>query len=169
MITSEVVADTIFGTRSGVIVCGNGGSMAQAQHFAAELVGLGYPAMALSDPVVLSALGNDDGFQNMFSSYLAPFAGRFDIFIGLTTSGSPNVLRAAGLASTMDMKTILITGDSIRMPALVDMHVRFEGDTQEIQETTLEWIHEVFYSLRKRTAACRSETFPSAQAIPVTS
>ncbi len=168
MITSRAVANTIFNTQSGVIVCGNGGSMAQAQHFAAELVGLGYAAIALSDPAVLSALANDHGYDNAFAQYLLAFAGRFEIFIGLTTSGSPNVLRAAGLASTMDMKTILITGDSIRMPALIDMHVRFEGDTQEVQETTLEWIHEVYYSLGKRTA-WTSETFPSAQATPATS
>ncbi len=161
MITSEVLADTIFGTQSGVIVCGNGGSMAQAQHFAAELVGLGYAAIALSDPAVLSALANDHSYDNVFAQYLLAFAGRFEIFIGLTTSGSSNVLRAVGLASTMDMKTILVTGEKLKASSVVDMHVLFEGDTQEVQETTLEWIHEVFYSLRKRTG-WTSETFPSA-------
>ena len=89
MISAQVVANTINDERAGVIICGNGGSMAQAQHFAAELVGLGYPAMALSDPAVLSALGNDDKFDNAFANYLLPFGGRFELFIGLTTSGSP--------------------------------------------------------------------------------
>ncbi len=168
MITAQAVADVINDNSYGVVICGNGGSMAQAQHFAAELVGLGYAAMALSDPAVLSALSNDDGAQNMFASYLSAFRGRFDLFIGLTTSGSSNVLRAAGLASTIDMKTILITGDSLHMPALIDMHIQFEGDTQEIQEATLEWIHEVYNSLREK-AIWKSEEFPLVQATPVTS
>jgi D-sedoheptulose 7-phosphate isomerase len=148
MISAQAVADMIREHDQGVVVCGNGGSMAQAQHFAAELVSLRYPAMALSDPAVLSALANDDGFQNVFASYLAAFLGRFELFIGLTTSGSSNVLRAAGLASTC-MKTVLVTGNSLLTPAPIDLHVQFEGDTQEVQEQTLEWIHEVYDNLRE--------------------
>ncbi len=149
MISSTEVAEKLSDGKTGVFLCGNGGSMAQAQHFAAELVGVGVPAMAASDPSVLSALANDDGFQNVFSSYLSAFRGRFDLFIGLTTSGSSNVLRAAGLANSLGMSTILITGASMVPSAIIDLHIRFEGDTQAIQEHTLQWIHEVYVLLKE--------------------
>ncbi len=149
MISPDVIADRVK-NGAGIIVCGNGGSMAQAQHLAAEIVGLGYPAMALSDPAVLSALYNDHGPDSVFARYLRAFSGRFELFIGLTTSGSSNVFLAAFHAHSMDMKTVMITGDiAASAPHWLDLHIKFEGDTQEIQEQTLEWIHEVYANLQE--------------------
>ncbi len=143
MISSRAVADTIHQGHA-VIVCGNGGSMAQAQHFAAELVGLGYPALALSDPAVLSALVNDHDPQTVFARYLYAYAERFQLFIGFTTSGSGNVLMAAQEAAAQGMEVVLVTGDEVHMPAFCDVQVQFPGDTQEVQEKTLNWIHDLY-------------------------
>jgi len=147
MISSRAVADTI---RQGYapIICGNGGSMAQAQHLTAELIGLGYPALALSDPTVLSALTNDFDSHTVFARYLYAYADLFKLFIGFTTSGSGNVLLAAQEADEQGMDVVLVTGEGVHMPAFCDMQVQFPGDTQKIQEQTLDWIHDLYAWLR---------------------
>lgn len=154
MISAKAVANMIH-NGVGVIICGNGGSMAQAQHLAAEVVGLGYPVMALSDPAVLSALNNDDGALIALQTWVRAFAGRFELFIGLTTSGSANVMWAAAAAAESDMKVIMITGERVMVPNFADLHIKFEGDTQEIQEHTLEWIHSLYARL-KELKTCKS-------------
>lgn len=104
----------------GVIyLAGNGGSAADAQHLAAEMVGRferlnGYPAVALTvDSSALTALGNDFGFERIFSQQLKALARPGDLFVGITTSGnSPNILRAAVVARECGMKVLGLTGDS---------------------------------------------------------
>jgi D-sedoheptulose 7-phosphate isomerase len=89
-----------------VLVCGNGGSAADAQHFAAELTGRfeadrrGYPAIALTtDTSALTAIGNDYGFEAIFSRQLEALGRRGDMLIALSTSGtSPNILSAVRIA-----------------------------------------------------------------------
>lgn len=157
MISSKALAQAIAHGNKGVIICGNGGSMSQASHMATETIGLGYAALALSDPATLSALANDGSYEGVFAEYLKPFGSFFRYFVGLTTSGSPNVLQAAGLASSFGMKTTLVTADWILTPAIIDLHVKFEGNTQQVQESTLEWIHDYYEQLRTEKPRAESK------------
>ena len=101
-----------------VLVCGNGGSAADAQHFAAELVGrfekerASYPAIALTtDASALTAIGNDYGFERVFSRQVAGLGRKGDILIAISTSGnSPNILEAVQKAASMGMRTIGLLG-----------------------------------------------------------
>ena len=101
-----------------LLICGNGGSASDAQHFAAELVGRfekergAWPAIALTtDTSIITALGNDYGFEYCFSRQVAALGTKGDILIAMSTSGnSPNILRAAGAARDLDMKVIALTG-----------------------------------------------------------
>ncbi len=112
----------VAGLRAGgkVLVFGNGGSAAEAQHFAAELVnGLGrhdrppLPAIALAaDTSCLTAVGNDRGFDQVFSRQIEALGRRGDVAIALTTSGaSPNVIEALKTARTARLVTIALTGE----------------------------------------------------------
>jgi D-sedoheptulose 7-phosphate isomerase len=102
----------------GMFVFGNGGSAADAQHIACEMVGRflknrrAYKAQALStDTSILTALANDFGFETIFARQLEANARRGDVAIALTTSGnSPNVVAALRYARGLGMKTIVFTG-----------------------------------------------------------
>ena len=101
-----------------VLVAGNGGSAADAQHFATELVGRfkrernPWPAMALTaDTAMLTAIANDYGFETVFARQVAAFGGEGDVLIAFSTSGkSPNLIRAAETAVERGMAVVAITG-----------------------------------------------------------
>src|SRR3954454_22282647 len=101
-----------------LLFCGNGGSAADAQHLAAEFVGRfvkerrGLPAIALTtDSSILTAIGNDYGFDVVFSRQVEALGQPQDVLIGITTSGnSPNVLAAMKEASSRGLKTIGLAG-----------------------------------------------------------
>jgi len=101
-----------------VLLFGNGGSAADAQHIAAEFVGRfafdrpALPALALSvNTSCLTAIGNDYGFDVVFSRQLEALAREGDVAIGISTSGnSPNVLRAMAVARKMGLHTVAFTG-----------------------------------------------------------
>lgn len=102
-----------------IYLAGNGGSAADAQHLAAELIGRfervnGYPAIALTvDTSTLTAIGNDFGFDQVFSQQLKALAREGDLFVGISTSGnSPNILAAARVARKRGMKILGMTGQS---------------------------------------------------------
>jgi len=115
---SEIIAARV---RAGgkVLVFGNGGSAAEAQHFAAELVngirrdGPAIPAVALTaDTSSLTAIGNDRGFDHVFSRQVEALGRPGDVAIALTTSGaSPNVIEALKTARTMGLVTVGLTGE----------------------------------------------------------
>ncbi len=102
-----------------VLTFGNGGSAADAQHFAAELVGKflvdrpALPALALTtDPSIMTALGNDLGFDVVFKRQVEAHGRKGDVALGISTSGrSPNVLRALEAARARGMVTIGVTGE----------------------------------------------------------
>ena len=102
-----------------VLAFGNGGSAADAQHFAAELVGrflrerAAWPALALStDTSVLTAVGNDLGYENIFRRQVDAHGRPGDVAVGITTSGhSPNVLAALRLARSRGLVTVGLTGN----------------------------------------------------------
>jgi len=101
-----------------VFFFGNGGSAADAQHIAAEFVGRfalerpALPALALSvNTSCVTAIGNDYGFDQVFSRQLEALARPGDIAVGISTSGkSPNVAMALAVAKTMKLRTVALTG-----------------------------------------------------------
>lgn len=101
-----------------ILVCGNGGSAADAQHFAAELMGrfekerAAQPAIALTtDTSALTAIGNDYGFDKVFSRQVQALGQPGDLLIAISTSGnSKNVLKAIEAAETKNMKILMLTG-----------------------------------------------------------
>ena len=114
---AEMIAGAL---KSGhkLLIAGNGGSAADAQHIAAEFVCRFYfdrpalPAVALSvDTSVLTATGNDYGFLNIFSRQIEALGCEEDIFLAISTSGnSPNIIKALEAAKKLKIKTILLTG-----------------------------------------------------------
>jgi D-sedoheptulose 7-phosphate isomerase len=140
---SELLIDA-FQKGNKLILCGNGGSAADAQHIAAEFVGRfafdrpALPALALSvNTSCVTAIGNDYGFDLVFSRQIEALAHRGDVAIGISTSGqSPNVLRAMATAKKMGLHTIGLTGSGgSKMTGVVDHCVRVpSNETPRIQE-----------------------------------
>jgi D-sedoheptulose 7-phosphate isomerase len=137
-----------------ILACGNGGSAADCQHFAAELVGrfererLPLPALALTtDTSILTAVGNDYHFNDIFSKQVQAFGQAGDILLALSTSGnSANVLAAVEAALERDMRVIALTGkgggEIGRRLTDADVHICVPHDrTARIQEVHLLTIH----------------------------
>jgi D-sedoheptulose 7-phosphate isomerase len=130
-----------------VLLCGNGGSAADAQHVAAELVcryrrnRAALPAIALTtDSSILTAVGNDFDFADVFARQVEALATRGDIVVGISTSGkSPNVLKALEAARRRGARTIGFTGKT-GGPLAVLCDLCFEApatETARIQEAHL--------------------------------
>lgn len=129
---------------SRILLCGNGGSAADAQHIAAELVGRyvaerrGLPAIALStDTSMLTAIGNDYGFEHVFARQVQAQAQPGDVLVGISTSGnSPNVLAAVDAARRLGCYTIGLLGrDGGQLREQVDLAVVVGApQTAHIQE-----------------------------------
>lgn len=143
-----------------LLVMGNGGSAADAQHLAAEIIGRfklerrALPAIALTtDTSILTALGNDYGFDRIFARQVEGLAQAGDVVIGISTSGnSPNVCAALAQARTMGCRTIGLLGKDggcIRAEADVALIVP-SHDTPRIQEGHLTIIHIICDLLEKR-------------------
>jgi len=114
---AKLFASTVARGRT-IFFCGNGGSAAEAQHFAAELVGRftrerrALPAVALTtDSSILTSVGNDYGFSRVFSRQIEALGRRGDLLVVLTTSGrSPNILAAIRAARARGLKVAGMTG-----------------------------------------------------------
>lgn len=126
---SEMLIEALHNKRK-ILLCGNGGSAADAQHLAGELVGRflkerrPLPAVALNaNTSVLTALGNDYGFKEVFARQVAALGQPGDVLVAISTSGdSSNVLRAAEAARAKDMKVIGLTGaDGGKLKDLCDL------------------------------------------------
>jgi D-sedoheptulose 7-phosphate isomerase len=126
-----------------VIFAGNGGSAADAQHLAAEFVSRfefdrpGLPALSLStDTSMITAIGNDYGYERLFLRQLQAQARLGDIFIGITTSGkSPNVLKAFQACKDLGVTSIALCGLGGELEGLVDHLLRVPSNqTPRIQE-----------------------------------
>lgn len=115
---AAVALSRVTQNKGRIFICGNGGSAADAQHFAAELVGRfererrALPALALTtDTSILTAVANDYGYESVFVRQLAGLAAGGDALIGLSTSGnSENVLRALRLAAETGLTRVVLTG-----------------------------------------------------------
>jgi len=138
---------TAYANRSKILVAGNGGSAADAQHFAGELVSRFYcdrpalPAMALTtDTSVLTSIGNDFGFECIFARQIQAFGVAGDVFIAISTSGnSPNILKALEQARKQGLATIGLTGlTGGKLKSLCDICLCAPSDsTPHIQECHL--------------------------------
>ncbi len=129
-----------------LLLCGNGGSAADAQHVAGEFVNrfrydhAALPAIALTtDTSILTAIGNDSAFENIFSRQVEALAKPGDILVGISTSGgSPNILKALEAARTRGLLTVGFTGEKGRgkMGAKCDLCLAVSSnDTPRIQES----------------------------------
>ena len=128
-----------------LLICGNGGSAADAQHVAGEFVNrfrydhAALPAIALTtDTSILTSIGNDSAFENIFSRQVEALAKPGDILVGISTSGgSPNILKALDAARELGLTTIAFTGEKGRekMGPKCDLcFVVSSVDTPRIQE-----------------------------------
>ena len=137
-----------------ILACGNGGSAADCQHFAAELVGrfererLPLPALALTtDTSILTAVGNDYSYQEIFSKQVQAFGQAGDVLLAFSTSGnSGNVLAAIDVAQERDMRVVALTGKGGgaigKKLTDADVHICVPHDrTARIQEVHLVTLH----------------------------
>lgn len=141
------------GRGNRLLIIGNGGSAADAQHLAAEFVGRyrierrALPALALTaNTSTLTAIGNDYGFEDVFTRQVEAFAQPGDVLMCISTSGnSQNILRAALLASALHVKTIGLTGaEGGKLPKCVDLCLRVpSAETPRIQEAHSFIIHAI--------------------------
>ena len=142
-----------------LLVMGNGGSAADAQHFVAEIVGRfkmerrGLPAIALStDTSILTAIGNDYGFDMVFRRQVEALAVAGDVVVGISTSGnSPNVQKALELAGEQGCRTVGLLGKdggSIKNVCDITLIVP-TNDTPRVQEGHITIIHIVCDLLEK--------------------
>ncbi len=145
----EVVEILVSALKNGnkVMIAGNGGSAADAQHMAGEFVGRFYhdrdplPAIALTtDSSVLTSVGNDYGFKQVFSRQIQALGNRGDVFLAISTSGdSANILRAREVSKKKSILTIGLTGNKKgKMNALCNHLLEIPSDdTAQIQECHL--------------------------------
>ena len=153
-----LVADS-FKQGGKVLSCGNGGSHCDAMHFAEELTGRfrdnrpSYPAIAISDVSHISCVGNDYGFDYIFSRYVEGVGNKGDVLLGISTSGnSTNVIKAIEAAKQKGMKIITLTGkDGGKMNGLADVDIRVPhfGYADRVQEIHIKIIHILILLIEK--------------------
>lgn len=159
----EKAADVIiesFKKGGKVISCGNGGSHCDAMHFAEELSGRyrddrkALPAICISDVSHITCVGNDYGFEFIFSRYIEGLGNSGDVLFALSTSGnSKNVLRAAEAAKKKGMKVIALTGkDGGALGPLADVEARVahSGYADRVQEVHIKVIHILILLIERR-------------------
>jgi len=161
----EHVVEFIIGaykTGGKVVLFGNGGSAADAQHIASELVGRfmlkrqAFPAIALTtNTSTLTALANDYGYETVFSRQVEALVNERDVVIGISTSGnSPNVVEAIKMAKIKGAKTVALTGsDGGKLAEVADLALIVPSDsTPRIQEAHITIGHIVCELVEKELA-----------------
>lgn len=134
-----------------IISCGNGGSHCDAMHFAEELSGRfrddrkALPALSISDPSHITCVGNDYGFEFIFSRYVEALGNQGDVLLAISTSGnSDNVLHAIKAAKDKKMKVVALSGKGggkLAAQADCSIIVPHEGYADRIQEVHIKIIH----------------------------
>ncbi len=155
LMTDAIVAE------KKIISCGNGGSMCDAMHFAEELSGRyrdnrkAMPAISISDPSHLSCVGNDYGYDFVFSRFIEGLGNQGDVLLAISTSGnSINVLNAARAAKDKGMKVIGLTGkNGGKLAELCDVEIRapWQGYADRIQEIHIKVIHSLIDYIERNT------------------
>ena len=157
---AEAVIDSY--ARGGkVLAFGNGGSAADAQHFAAELVGRferdrsGMPALALTtDTCALTSVGNDYGFERIFARQIEALGREGDVAVAISTSGaSPNVVAGLREASARGLRTVALTGrNGGALGAMAEIHINVPHDTTcRVQEVHMTLLHAICGIVERRS------------------
>ncbi len=138
-----------------IISCGNGGSMSDAMHFAEELTGRfrderkGLSAISISDPSHITCVGNDYGFDYIFSRYIEAVGNTGDVLLAISTSGnSANVLKAAEVAKENGIMIVALTGKSggkLKEISDVELRISHNGYSDRIQEIHIQIIHSLIH------------------------
>ncbi len=158
--TGELMANTI--KQGGKIIsCGNGGSHCDAMHFAEELTGRyrdnrpALPAVAISDVSHISCVGNDYGFDEIFSRYVEGLGRPGDVLLGISTSGnSKNVIKAVEAAREKEMKVVILTGKDggkLHGQSDIEICVPHFGYADRIQEIHIKVIHILIFLIERLT------------------
>ncbi len=145
-------------SHKNIFTCGNGGSHCDSMHFAEELTGryrkerrpLG--ALALGDPSHVTCVGNDYGFDYIFSRQIEGLGRSGDVLIGISTSGnSANVIKAVESAKKMGLKTVALLGkDGGKLKDLADLAIIVPAKTSDrIQEVHIKLIHIVIETVER--------------------
>tara|TARA_R110002072_G_scaffold286113_1_gene451087 strand:+ start:5821 stop:6393 length:573 start_codon:yes stop_codon:yes gene_type:complete len=142
-----------------IISCGNGGSMSDAMHFAEELTGRyredrpSIAAISISDPSHITCVGNDYGFDKIFSRFVEGIGGGNDVLLAISTSGnSQNILNAIHVAKKKGMKIIGLTGKTGgEMADLCDIEIRapYSEFADRAQEIHIKVIHSLIGYIEK--------------------
>lgn len=172
---SAIMIADCFENGGKIIIAGNGGSLCDAMHFAEELTGVfrnkrkALPAIALSEPGHLTCVGNDLGFDSIFSRGVEAYGKKEDIFIGLTTSGkSKNLLNAFKTAKELGLRTIAFLGKSggpLKGEADLELIIDGFSFSDRIQEAHMAAIHiliemveEILFSSKEELMLCSSRS-----------
>ena len=159
--TTEKIAEElaeVFTNGNKVLICGNGGSNCDALHFAEEFTGRfrkerrALPAIAISDSSHITCVGNDYGFEYIFSKGVEAYGKEGDMFIGISTSGnSGNVIKAVEKAKELGMKTVALLGkDGGKLKGMCDYEFIIPGETSDrIQEIHMMILHIVIEGVER--------------------
>lgn len=160
----DLIADALLNGNK-LLIMGNGGSAADAQHIAGEFVGRfkcerePMPAIALStDTSIITAIGNDYGFENIFSRQIEALANKGDIAFAISTSGnSKNVIRCLEIAKRNGIKTVaLLGGDGGKIKYAADLSIVVPSyNTPRIQEAHITIGHIICSEVEKRWTESR--------------
>jgi len=143
-----------------IIACGNGGSHCDAMHFAEELTGRyrnnrkALPALAISDSSHITCVGNDYGYDYIFSRFVEAHGNSGDVLLGISTSGnSANVINALESAKSLGMRTIALTGkDGGKIKDLCELEIRAPKSdyADRAQEIHIKIIHSLIDGIENR-------------------
>ncbi|MFA6119593.1 MAG: SIS domain-containing protein [Parachlamydiales bacterium] len=156
---ASIMIAEAFKNNKKIIIAGNGGSLCDSMHFAEEFSGYfrkkrkALPAMAITDPGLLTCVSNDEGFEFVFSRAAEAFLQEGDIFISLTTSGnSKNIINGINAAKNKKAKTISFLGKTGgATKGLSDLEIIIEGfeTSDRIQEAHMSMIHIIIEMVEK--------------------
>ncbi len=142
-----------------IISCGNGGSMCDAMHFAEELTGRyrndrkPFAAISISDPSHISCVGNDYGYNFIFSRYVEAVGNKGDVLLAISTSGnSQNVMEAVRSAKSKGMKVVALTGKDggvLKNECDVEIHAPHSPYADRAQEIHIKVIHTLIDFIEK--------------------
>lgn len=154
-----LMADAVEGDGK-VMSCGNGGSLCDAMHFAEEMTGRyrsnrrPYAALAISDASHMACVGNDYGYEEVFSRYVEAHGRKGDVLLAITTSGtSRNIVKAAELARRKGVKVVALTGrDETPITELADVSIVTPAGrwADRVQELHIKCIHILIELIERR-------------------
>ena len=153
-----LMADAVEG--DGKVSCGNGGSLCDAMHFAEEMTGRyrsnrrPYAALAISDASHMACVGNDYGYEEVFSRYVEAHGRKGDVLLAITTSGtSRNIVKAAEVARRKGVKVVALTGrDETPITELADVSIVTPAGrwADRVQELHIKCIHILIELIERR-------------------